>query len=228
LRGVTAAHGDAVALREATLVVPDGRVVALLGPNGAGKTTLLSVASGLLRPRAGRVLLDRVEVTGRPPEDLVRRGVCHITEGRSVFPGLTVADNLKMFAVRGREQESVERAISAFPRLGERLPLLAGTLSGGEQQMLALARAYARQAPLVLLDEVSMGLAPLVVDEIFAFVERLAAAGSSLLLVEQYVTRALAISDFVYLLNKGRVAFAGEPGELDEQQVFEGYVGASV
>jgi branched-chain amino acid transport system ATP-binding protein len=201
-------------------------VVALLGPNGAGKTTLLSVASGLRRPSAGRILLDRVDVTGRPPEDLVRRGVCHITEGKSVFPGLTVADNLKMFAVRGQEQESVERTVDAFPRLGERLPQLGGSLSGGEQQMLALARAYARRAPLVLLDEVSMGLAPVLVDQIFEFLSKLAAEGTSLLVVEQYAAKALALADFVYLLAKGRIVYAGEPKELRGSEIFARYLGA--
>jgi branched-chain amino acid transport system ATP-binding protein len=131
-----------------------------------------------------------------------------------------------MFAVRGREQESVERAISAFPRLGERLPLLAGTLSGGEQQMLALARAYARQAPLVLLDEVSMGLAPLLVDQIFEFLGKLAAKGTSLLVVEQYAAKALALADFVYLLAKGRIVYVGEPKELGGSEIFARYLGA--
>jgi branched-chain amino acid transport system ATP-binding protein len=201
LARVDAGYGDTLVLRDVDLVVPDGSVVSLLGPNGAGKTTLLRAASGLLRPSAGSVVLDGEDVTGRAPHELVARGVCHIPEGRGIFRNLTVR---------------------------ERLGQVAGTLSGGQQQMLALARAYVTDARLVLLDEVSMGLAPLIVDEIFAFVERLSAAGSSLLLVEQYVTRALAISDFVYLLNKGRVTFAGEPGELDEQQVFAGYVGAEI
>jgi branched-chain amino acid transport system ATP-binding protein len=228
LEGVEAGYGDATVLRDLDLVVPDGSVVSLLGPNGAGKTTLLRAASGLLEPSAGRLVLDGADVTGLPPHELVARGVCHIPEGRGIFRTLTVRENLVSQAPSTPPGEAVERAVEAFPILGERLSQTAGTLSGGEQQMLALARAYATDARLVLLDEVSMGLAPLVVDEIFAFVERLAAEGRSLLLVEQYVTRALAISDFVYLLNKGRLVFAGEPGELDEQQVFRGYVGASV
>jgi branched-chain amino acid transport system ATP-binding protein len=228
LSNIDAGYGDALVLRHVDLVVPDGSVVSLLGPNGAGKTTLLRAASGLLAPSAGRITLDGVDVTGMAPHELVARGVCHIPEGRGIFRTLTVRENLVSQAPSTPAAEAVARAVEAFPILGERLSQVAGTLSGGQQQMLALARAYVTDSRLVLLDEVSMGLAPLVVDEIFAFVERLAAAGSSLLLVEQYVTRALAISDFVYLLNKGRVAFAGEPGELDEQQVFEGYVGASV
>ena len=228
LEGITAAYGDTVALRDVSLVVPDGKVVALLGPNGAGKTTLLSVASGLLRPRHGRVLLDGRNVTGASPDRLVHEGLCHITEGRAVFPGLTVAENLRMFAPRASEGEAVERAVGAFPRLGERLSQMAGTMSGGEQQMLALARAYAQRAPLVMLDEVSMGLAPMIVDEIFTFLARLAAEGHSLLIVEQYVAKALALADLVYLLVRGRLVFAGEPAELAGTDIFARYLSAEV
>jgi branched-chain amino acid transport system ATP-binding protein len=227
LRNVTAAYGDTVALRDASLVVPSGKVVALLGPNGAGKTTLLSVASGLLRPRRGAVLIDDEECTTTVPEERVSRGLCHITEGRSVFPGLTVADNLRMFAPRGGADTAIERAVSAFPRLGERLGQLAGTMSGGEQQMLALSRAYAQQAPLIMLDEVSMGLAPIIVDEIFEFLARLAAEGHSLLIVEQYVAKALALADIVYVLVRGRMVFAGQPAEAQDTDILAHYLGAA-
>jgi branched-chain amino acid transport system ATP-binding protein len=228
LRGITAGYGDTVALRDVNLIVPDSSVVALLGPNGAGKTTLLAVASGLLRPRSGQVLLDGDNLAGATTDRLVQRGLCHITEGRSVFPGLTVADNLRMFAPRGRAAEGLDRALAAFPKLGQRLGQLAGTMSGGEQQMLALARAYAQQAPVVLLDEVSMGLAPIIVDEIFEFLGRLVAEGTSLLLVEQYVAKALALADQVYLLVRGRVVFAGEPAEIAGTDIFARYLGAEV
>ena len=160
IQKLTAGYGETVALRNVNLVVPEGRVVALLGPNGAGKTTLLSCTSGLIKPRAGRILLGGQDVTGYPPDRMVNAGVCHITEGRSVFPGLTVADNLRMFAPKGSQSTAIDRAVDAFPRLGERLSQIAGTMSGGEQQMLALARAYIQQAPVVMLDEVTMGLAP--------------------------------------------------------------------
>lgn len=226
LERITAGYGDTVVLRDASLVVPSGRVVALLGPNGAGKTTLLSVASGLVRPRFGRVLLDGQDLAGSTPNRLVEGGLCHITEGRSVFPGLSVADNLRLFAPRASERDAIERAVTAFPRLGERLGQLAGTLSGGEQQMLALARAYARRAPIVMLDEVSMGLAPILVDEIFRFLGRLSAEGHSLLIVEQYVSKALALADLVYLLVRGRVVFAGEPAEISGTDLFAHYLGA--
>jgi branched-chain amino acid transport system ATP-binding protein len=225
LSKVTAAYGNTVALREVDLVVPSGRVVALLGPNGAGKTTLLSAASGLMSPRSGRIRLAGQDVTGRSSDWRVRAGMCHITEGRSVFPGLTVRDNLRLFQRPGDKSDAIERAIEAFPRLGQRLNQIAGTMSGGEQQMLAVSRAYSQQAPLVLLDEVSMGLAPVVVDEIFHFLERLVELGTSLLIVEQYVARALAIADYVYLLAKGRVMFAGDPKELQGTDIFERYLG---
>jgi branched-chain amino acid transport system ATP-binding protein len=223
LRGVTAGYGETTVLRDVDLVVPDGATVALLGPNGAGKTTLLRVASGLLRPRSGQVLVDGVDVTGKAPHVLTQMGLCHVPEGRGVFGQLTVRDNLLLQA--GGRTEAVEQATSAFPRLGERLDQAAGTMSGGEQQMLALARAYVQQPRTVLLDEVSMGLAPVVVDEIFGFLGTLAREGAALLLVEQYVTKALAMADYVVLLNKGRVSFWGEPGELDGQDLFKQYAG---
>jgi branched-chain amino acid transport system ATP-binding protein len=222
---IVAGYGQTTVLRDVRLVVPDGSVVALLGPNGAGKTTLLKVASGLLAPTSGRVLLDTADVTGERPHQLQARGVCHVPEGRGVFPTLTVRENLELQALDAERSAAVERAVSAFPRLGERLTQLAGTMSGGEQQMLALARTYVQSPSLVLLDEVSMGLAPNIVDEIFLFLESLARGGTSLLLVEQYVTRAMAICDYVYLLNKGSVVFKGEPSEVSAEELHAQYVG---
>ncbi len=226
LRGITAAYGGTVAVRDVTLTVPAGAVVALLGPNGAGKSTLLSVASGLQPPRAGRVLLDDVDVTGEPAVARSVRGLCHVTEGRSIFPSLTVRDNLRAFAPRRGEEEGIERALDAFPRLGERMHQEAGTLSGGEQQMLALARIHLQRPPLVLLDEVSLGLAPIVVDEIFAALREIAAGGTSLLVVEQYAVKALALADLVYVLVRGRLAFQGEPRELDAAGLHAQYLGS--
>jgi branched-chain amino acid transport system ATP-binding protein len=225
---VDAGYGGTTVSRGVTLVIPPSSVVALLGSNGAGKTTLLRVASGLLHPTAGRLLMDGDDVTGLAPYQLVGRGVCHVPEGRGVFPTMSVRDNLALQSAPGRESESIERAVQAFPKLGERLNQIAGTMSGGEQQMLALARAYVQSPTLVLLDEVSMGLAPIIVDEIFEFLRVLVDSGASLLLVEQYVTRAMAIADFVYLLNRGQVTFAGQPGELAEDDVFASYVGADI
>lgn len=226
LKGIRAGYAGTTVLRGVDLVVPACSVVALLGPNGAGKTTLLRVASGLLKPTEGEIVIDGENVTGFSPHALVTRGVCHVPEGRGIFPSLRVRDNLLMHSLPGKEKEGLEQAVSAFPRLGERLDQLAGTMSGGEQQMLALARAYVQNPRFVLLDEVSMGLAPLVVDEIFAFLEILAASGASLLLVEQYVTRALEVADYVYLLNRGEVVFIGEPAEIDADALAEQYVGS--
>jgi branched-chain amino acid transport system ATP-binding protein len=228
LKSVVAGYAGTTVLRGVDLVVPDGAVVALLGANGAGKTTLLRVASGLLHPTDGRMVLDGADVTRCRPYELVQRGICHVPEGRGIFPSMTVRENLILQSIRGEEEHALERAVSAFPRLGERMAQTAGTMSGGEQQMLALARTYVQHPKLVLLDEVSMGLAPKVVDEIFDFLGLLRAQGVSLLLVEQYVTRALVIADYVYLLNRGEVTFAGEPGELEGEDVFTQYVGADV
>jgi len=228
LRDVTAGYGDTVVLSNVSLQVPPGTVVALLGANGAGKTTLLRVASGLLRPRSGRICLDGDDLGGRPPHEFARRGICHVPEGRGIFRSLSVRDNLLIQAPVGSETDAVDRAVDAFPVLGRRMGQLAGTLSGGEQQMLALSRAVLGDPSLVFLDEVSLGLAPIVVDEIFQFLDGLARSGAALLLVEQYVARALALADFVFVLNRGRLAFIGEPGELDEEDVFRTYVGAAL
>jgi branched-chain amino acid transport system ATP-binding protein len=227
LEGIVAGYAETTVLRGVSLTVPDGSVVALLGANGAGKTTLLRVASGLLRPTAGTMTLDGVDVTGQRPHQLAARGVCHVPEGRGVFPSLTVRENLSLQAGKG-ERQGLDRAVDAFPRLGERLAQTAGTLSGGEQQMLSLARSYIADPTVMLLDEVSMGLAPKVVDEIFEFLGRVAHEGASLLLVEQYVTRALALADYVYLLNRGQVAYRGEPSELQDEDVFARYLGTDV
>jgi branched-chain amino acid transport system ATP-binding protein len=228
LENITAGYTGTTVLRGVSLVVPDASVVALLGPNGAGKTTLLRVASGLLRPTHGQLIVDGEDVTGRTPHELVARHICHVPEGRGVFPSLTVRDNLILQSAKGEEDESIDRAVFAFPRLGKRMNQFAGTLSGGEQQMLALARTYVQHPRVILLDEVSMGLAPKIVDEIFDFLSVLRSQGSSLLLVEQYVTRALAASDYVYLLSRGQIAFAGEPAELNDADVFASYVGADI
>jgi branched-chain amino acid transport system ATP-binding protein len=227
LDNIVAGYAETTVLRGVSLTVPDSSVVALLGPNGAGKTTLLRVASGLLRPTAGTMTLDGVDVTSHRPHQLAGRGVCHVPEGRGVFPSLTVRENLSLQAGSGGK-DGLAKAVEAFPRLGERLSQTAGTLSGGEQQMLALARSYIANPTVMLLDEVSMGLAPKIVDEIFEFLGRVAHEGASLLLVEQYVTRALALADYVYLLNRGQVAYRGEPSELQDEDVFARYLGTEV
>ena len=224
LSGIAAGYGDMQVLRRIDLSLPTSEVVAVLGPNGAGKTTMLRVAAGLLQPWAGAVSLDGVDITAMPAHERAALGLCSVYGGRGVFRSLTVAENLDLFAIHGHG--SVEQVIEEFPRLGERLHQVAGTMSGGEQQMLALARAYLQTPRVILLDEVSLGLAPKVIEEIFVVLRRMASAGISLLIVEQYVNLALDLANYVYILNRGGISFAGEPAELAGEDVFEHYVAA--
>jgi branched-chain amino acid transport system ATP-binding protein len=226
LRGIEAGYGEHVVLRDVSLTVQPGTVVAVLGPNGAGKTTLLRVASGLLKPAAGVVLLGGQDVTRTRPYARARRGLCHIPEGRGIYPTLTVRENLVLHSRKGEEAAALDRAASAFPALGDKLRQPAGQLSGGQQQMLSLVRAWITSPRLVLVDEASMGLAPVVVDKIFEFLGQIAASGAALLIVEQYVNRALALADTVYLLNKGGVVFAGPPADIADD-LFTHYLGAA-
>jgi branched-chain amino acid transport system ATP-binding protein len=225
VRGVTAGYGRSMVLRDVSITVPNGSVVAVIGANGAGKTSLLRVASGLMAPQAGWVRLDGEDLTGRPVCDFAKAGICHVPEGRAVFPGLSVRDNLRVFSPARRERESIDRAITLFPRLGERLGQIAGTMSGGEQQMLALARAYLSDCKVILLDELSMGLAPKLVDVIFESIGRLRREDVGVVVVEQYVDRVLAIADYVYVMSRGRVGFAGDPGEFGDNDLVEQYLG---
>jgi branched-chain amino acid transport system ATP-binding protein len=225
LSGVSAGYEGVAVLREVTVTVPAGHVVALLGPNGAGKTTLLRTAAGLLRPSAGHVLIKGKDVTRTPPNRRTKGGVCLIPEGRGIFRSLTVRDNLRMHVPPWAKDKSLDRALGAFPILEQRLGQTAGTMSGGQQQMLALARAYLSRPDVILLDEVSMGLAPKIVDEIFDALQRLASTGVALLLVEQYINRALDIADEVVLLDRGEVAYHGSPADLDQDTVMQRYLG---
>jgi branched-chain amino acid transport system ATP-binding protein len=226
LRGIEAGYGEHTVLRGVSLTVQRGTVVAVLGPNGAGKTTLLRVASGLLKPSTGAVMLDGEDVTRTRPYARARRGLCHIPEGRGIYPTLTVRENLVLHSHKGEEAAALDRAISAFPVLGEKLRQPAGQLSGGQQQMLSLVRAYLTDPKLVLVDEASMGLAPVVIDRIFEFLGQIASSGTALLIVEQYVNRALALADRVYLLNKGSVAFTGKSQDVGDD-LFAHYLGAA-
>jgi branched-chain amino acid transport system ATP-binding protein len=226
LHGIEAGYGQHTVLRDVSLTVPPGTVVAVLGPNGAGKTTVLRVVSGLLRPSAGTVLLGGEDVTRARPYARARRGLCHIPEGRGIYPTLTVRENLVLYARQGEEATALDRATSAFPVLGEKLRQPAGLLSGGQQQMLSLVRAYLTDTKVVIVDEASMGLAPVVVDKIFEFLAQIAASGTALLLVEQYVSRALALADRVYLLNKGGVVFTGKPQDIGDD-LFAHYLGSA-
>jgi branched-chain amino acid transport system ATP-binding protein len=229
LRGISASYGQTPILRDIDIAVNPGEVVALLGPNGMGKTTTLRVAAGLLAPRDGKVLVAGKDVTRMSPNRRAAAGLCLIPEGRGIFRGLTVAENLRLQVPRGLSAAAaVDVAVDAFPVLGKRVSLLAGKMSGGEQQMLALARAYVCNPKVVLLDEVSMGLSPLMVDNVYDAIKRLAAARISLLIVEQYVNRAMAIADQVVLLDKGTISFTGPPKELDQDRLVEHYLGGDV
>ena len=228
LRDITAAYGRTVVVRDASLRVPERGLVALLGPNGAGKTTLLRIAAGLMRPRQGDVHVLGADMTTSSPSERAKRGLCLIPEGRGIFRTLSVRENLVLHTPPWSRKDSIEQAIDAFPVLGDRLKQTAGSLSGGEQQMLALARVFLAQPKVVLLDEVSMGLAPIVVEQIFESLQRLTDQGIALLLVEQYVNRALEMCDYAYLINRGVITFGGRPEELDEGAVVEGYLGADI
>lgn len=213
--GVHAAYGRIEVLRGVDLQVPRGAVVALLGPNGAGKSTLVKVISGQHRATSGDVHLGGVHVQGAAPEELARLGLCTIPEGRSVFPNLTVEENLTLMSYAGVSVDAVlDTAYSYFPRLHQRRHQLAGTMSGGEQQMLAMSRALASDPALLLLDELSMGLAPLIVDELYETVARIAASGVSILCIEQFARTALRVSDYAAVMVGGMVVATGEPTEV--------------
>jgi branched-chain amino acid transport system ATP-binding protein len=226
IRGLSAGYGRTKILREVNLVVPAGKVTALLGPNGAGKSTLLRAACGFLPASAGSVHLFGEDVTRLAPHRRFAKGLCLIPEGRGIFRSLTVRENLAMQARRGDETDAIERAAAAFPILRERPSQVAGTLSGGQQQMLAMAAAYVRDPRLVLVDEASLGLAPLVVDQIFESLQALTKQGSSLLIVDQFATRALAMADTAYVLSRGEIAFEGPAQKLLEGNLFDRYVGS--
>ncbi|MDE3087649.1 MAG: ABC transporter ATP-binding protein [Acidobacteriota bacterium] len=215
LRSVRAGYGRIEVLHGIDLSLPAGAVLALLGPNGAGKSTVLKVASGLLAPMDGCFHVMGRHVNGVATDALARAGVCTIPEGRAVFPNLTVSENLRIMTYGGVSRGEVEaRAFARFPRLAERRKQLAGTLSGGEQQMLAMARALATEPAALLLDEISMGLAPLVVDDLYAVVGQIAAEGVAILLTEQFARAAMRVADRVALVSGGRIAAVGRPDEL--------------
>ncbi len=226
LQAVTAAYGTIQVLHGVDLVVPEGSVVALLGPNGAGKTTTLSVACGLMEATSGKVLMAGADVTGVRAEDLARRGVVTIPEGKGIFPNLTVRENLMMATYSGLTMSDVEDvAYTRFPRLGERRSQMAGTLSGGEQQMLAMARGLAGEPAIMLLDELSMGLAPLVVEELYGIVAQIARTGTSILVVEQFARTVLGVADLAAVMVNGRVRAVGTPAEI-ETELSAAYLGA--
>jgi branched-chain amino acid transport system ATP-binding protein len=215
LVGLRASYGRIEVLHGVDLVVPRGSVVALLGPNGGGKTTTLKVASGQMPATAGCVHIGGRHVNGASSDALARIGVCTIPEGRGVFPNLTVRENLRMATYAGVSQGEVEdRAFMQFPRLAERRHQLAGTLSGGEQQMLAMARGLAVNPTLLFLDELSMGLAPLIVEELYEVVADIAKDGVSILVVEQFASTVLCVADYAAIMLHGRITSVGQPEDI--------------
>jgi len=222
LRDVDASYGPFRAIFGVSLTLERGKVLALLGSNGAGKTTIARVCSGLVRPTSGRVMCDGVDVTNDRPYQFAQRGVVHAVEGRSVFASLTVEENLDLTFQRSRgrngAREALDQAFTLFPRLGERRRQVAGTLSGGEQRMLSLARVMVEQPHLLIADELSLGLAPIVVDEVYATLAKIRDAGTTLLIVEQHVHHALGIADDAIVLVKGEVAYSGPVSELGDLQ----------
>jgi branched-chain amino acid transport system ATP-binding protein len=225
------AYGKIEALRGVSLSVAPGSITCLLGPNGAGKTTLMMTATGLLKPRRGSIRFAGDELAGRAPHDIVARGVALVPENRLVFPTMTVTENLAAGAYQRRDKvaiaQDVERMFARFPRLKERAEQQAGTLSGGEQQMLAVARALMSRPKLLLMDEPSLGLAPLVVEEIFRIVTELNRDGTTIFLVEQNAHMALQVAHHFYLMEQGRVTFSGTPGQVAEDEVIRrAYLGS--
>ena len=224
---VHAAYGRIEVLRGVDLSMPRGAVVALLGANGAGKTTLLKVISGLMPATSGDIHLGGTHVLGASPDELTRAGLCMVPEGRGVFPNLTVEENLWLASYAGVSVERIlSEAYARFPRLKERRRQLAGSLSGGEQQMLSLARALATKPALLLLDELSMGLAPLIVEGLYESVKEIAEDGVSILVVEQFASAALRVADYAAVMQGGRIVATGEPAEI-EQQLSELYFGGA-
>ena len=228
--GVTSGYGKVEILHDLRIGVPEGTVVALLGPNGAGKTTTLKVISGTLPVWKGQVHYDGERLDGCSTYEIARRGITLVPEGRGIFPGLDVRENLEIGVRAGDSGEGraerVEKVLETFPRLRERLSQRAGTLSGGEQQMLALSRAFLGNPRVLLMDEISMGLAPRIVEQLFESVNELRERGLTIVLVEQYLTYALRFADICYVLAKGRIEFVGEPSELrDSEALASSYLG---
>jgi branched-chain amino acid transport system ATP-binding protein len=224
-------YGAIRAIKGITFHVGEGEIVALLGANGAGKTTTQKTISGMLRPSAGRISFLGQRIDGVPAHELIRLGICHVPEGRHVFPRMTVAENLEMGAFRFKkiDQADLDRVLELFPRLQERYRQISGTLSGGEQQMLAIGRALMGKPRLLLLDEPSMGLAPMVVAQIFTIVREINESGVTVLLVEQNAAQALALADRGYVLETGELVLQGTGAELlADDRVRAAYLGEEI
>ncbi|MGB9377516.1 MAG: ABC transporter ATP-binding protein [Mycobacteriales bacterium] len=224
------AYGKIAAVKGISLEVHDGEIVTLIGSNGAGKSTTLRTISGLIKPRSGKVMLQGKNITGRPGHEIVAKGICHSPEGRRIFPRMSVAENLDLGAFLRNDKDGIasdkQRVLDLFPRLKERLSQTAGTMSGGEQQMLAVARAMMGRPKLLMLDEPSMGLAPVLVDLIFETIATIREQGTAILLVEQNALAALRVADHAYVLESGALKLTGPASQLiNDDQVARAYLG---
>jgi branched-chain amino acid transport system ATP-binding protein len=225
VKALSAGYGRVQVLWDVDLSVGDNEIVALVGPNGAGKTTLLRALSGMAELRSGTVDFRGQTLKGRSIEQIVSLGISHVPEGRRLFPGLTVRDNLRLGGWRTRNTD-IDRVVELFPRLGERLNQVAGTMSGGEQQMCAIARGLMSEPHIMMIDELSLGLAPVVVDEIIARLPDIASSGTSILLVEQDVDAALTVAERAYVLETGHIVLSGKGSDLlADPRVQESYLG---
>ncbi|MFC4134135.1 ABC transporter ATP-binding protein [Hamadaea flava] len=228
--GISVYYGNIAAVKDLSLQVEQGEIVTLIGSNGAGKSTTLRTISGLLKPRSGNIVFDGRKIEGMPAHDIVRLGLAQSPEGRRIFPRMSVAENLDLGAYLRNDKEGIaedqERMLELFPRLRERIAQKAGTLSGGEQQMLAVARALMARPKLLLLDEPSMGLAPVLVDVIFATIKRIREAGTTVLVVEQNARAALSVADRAYVLESGSIKLSGEARALrNDPEIAKAYLG---
>jgi branched-chain amino acid transport system ATP-binding protein len=232
VKDIVTAYGKIEALRGVSLEVEEGSITCLLGPNGAGKTTLMMTTAGILRPRAGSIRFAGREIAGSAPHRIVELGVALVPENRLVFPSMTVLENLQAGAYQRNDRaaidQDIERIFTRFPRLKERASQEGGTLSGGEQQMLSVARALMSRPKLLLMDEPSLGLAPLVVEEIFRIIAELHKDGTTIFLVEQNAHMALTVAHHFFLIEQGKVTFSGDPGSLAEDEVIRrAYLGSA-
>jgi branched-chain amino acid transport system ATP-binding protein len=232
VRNLTVYYGSVLALKDVSFNVGEGELVSLLGPNGAGKTTTLRTVSGMIAPRSGEIIFDGEPIHGLPPQKVIGRGLAHLPEGRELFPSLTVEENLRLGYYSKRKTagyaEGLERAFTFFPKLKERRNQACGTMSGGEQQMLAMARSLMSRPRLLVIDEMSLGLAPIIVEQLFDILEEVNRDGTAALVVEQFVNMALGHTNRAYVLARGQVALEGPSRQLrDDPELLASYLGES-
>jgi len=229
IKNLSAGYGFVEVLRDVSLDISAGEIVAVLGSNGVGKTTLNNTLSGLITPKSGEIYFENELISGRPPEEIVDLGLIHVPEGRKLFPNLTVRDNLELGSYRrgkGERSQSLEMVLETFPKLRERISQLAGTLSGGEQQMVAIGRGLMSNPRLLILDEPSLGLSPLLVEQMFDLIKRINSKGLTILLVEQNVMQSLTIADRAYVIDEGKVSLSGTAEDLrNNAELKKSYLG---